>query len=137
MLAETSEQLHRVLEKFRAYETNLEIENCEGDTRQLKHHYLEWLIYFAKDFSIHGCQLTFQDLACIICRMYRRDSFYDLSDNVFIDKDSTYFAIIKKWISMIRESKESLKILDLRKCNFSVQEKEELMKEATSLNLLI
>ena len=35
-LAESSQKLHQVLKKFRAYETDLEIENCGGDTRKSK-----------------------------------------------------------------------------------------------------
>jgi len=44
-LAEATEQLHHVLKKFWAHETDLEIENCRGDTTKSKYNYLEWLMY--------------------------------------------------------------------------------------------
>ena len=54
-----------------------------------------------------------------------------------ISKDPIMFTEIKRWINKIREAETSFKILDLRGCNFSIQEKEDLTQEATSLNLLI
>ena len=126
------------MREFNAYETNLEIENCPGDDRQSKHRCLEWLIYYAKNFSINGCQLTFENLSCIIFRIYNtRDGSYDLSGNVFINKEPNQYALIKKWIGLIKKHNKTFKILDLRKCNFSIQEKAELIQEATPLNLLI
>ena len=137
-LAESAEELYKVLSKFHAYETNLEIENCTGDDRQSKHHYLEWLVYYAKNFSINGCQLKFKNLYCIICRMHdTSDGSYDLSGNVFISKKPNHFVKTKKWIGLIKKHNKTFKILDLRKCNFFEQEKAELIQEATPLNFLI
>ena len=136
-LAEATEQLHHVLKKFWAHETDLEIKNCRGDTTKSKYNYLEWLMYYSKNFSIHGCQLTFKELASIIWRIFRKDGSYDLSGNIFISKDPIMFTEIKRWINKILEAETSFKILDLRGCNFSIQEKEDLIQEATSLNLLI
>ena len=68
---------------------------------------------------------------------FKKNNSYNLSGNVFTDKDPHHWKRLKYYLAKIKESKKPFKIFDLRGCNFSVIERNELMQEAGSLNLLI
>ena len=139
-LGDAFERLAYFLRKFRTYETNLEIEDCIGN---LNNFCLDKIYYFMKDLIIHGCQLTFRELASIMAEAYATSSTpdmsitYNLSDNIFTDRDPDQWNRIKHFLALIKDSKTPFKLFDLRGCNFSEFERKELMQEAGSLNLLI
>ena len=127
-----------ILVEFHAYGTNFEIENCKGNTEELKKYDFSSVLCFANNLSIHGCQLTFKDLYWIMARIiFKEGNSYNLSDNVFINKDLTRLEGIKESLHYIREGNTPFKVFDLRRCNFSKSEKESLIKEAGNLNFLI
>ena len=142
-LGDAFKGLSCVLFQFRAYDTNLEIKGCVGDSKEISCNFLEKITYFAKDFFIHGCQLTFRDLAsimegsCIMSTTFKKSNSYNLSGNVFTDKDLHQWKRVIYYLAKIKESKNPFKIFDLRGCNFSEIERNELMQKAGSLNLLI
>lgn len=137
------EGLRHVLGKFKTYDTNFEIRNCTGNSRGISDICLGVMTHFAKEFFIHGCQLTFKELASIMCgacimsESFKKSNFYNLSENVFTDRDPYQWERIKYYLDRIKVSKTPFKIFDLRGCNFSLTEKETFMQVADSLNLLI
>ena len=88
-LGEAFEGLSRVLGKFRAYDTNLEIKDCVGNSKGISSNYLDKITYFAKDFFVHACQLTFRELAsimggaCIMSATFERSNSYNIAGNCF------------------------------------------------------
>ena len=75
--------------------------------------------------------------ACIMSESFKKSNFYNLSENVFTDRDPYQWERIKYYLDRIKVSKTPFKIFDLRGCNFSLTEKETFMQVADSLNLLI
>ena len=55
------DELVYILDKFRMYETNLEIKGCMGNSNSL-----DKIAYFIKDLIVHGCQLTYKEFASIM-----------------------------------------------------------------------
>lgn len=137
------EGLVRVLCEFRAYGTNLEIKNCIGNSKGIDNACLSKITHFANDFFIQGCQLTFKELASIMCgacimsTSLERSYSYNLSGNIFIDRDPHQWERIKQFLEEIKSSKAPFKVFDLRECNFSTIERKSLIQKADFLNLLI
>ena len=96
-----------------------------------------------KDLIIHGCQLTYKELASIMCAAcimsttFEKSNTYNISDNTFTDRDPHQFERLKRFLIEIKESKTPFKLFDLRGCNFSDTDRTDLMQEAGSLYLLI
>ena len=92
-LKNTFEGLAYILGKFEAYDTNLELKNCIGNSKDVRSTCLDKITYYARSFSVHGCQLTFKELASIMYRAFTmseifvKSTSYNLSENFFIDKN--------------------------------------------------
>ena len=56
----------RALVKYSAHDTNLEIENCVCNSVRTKSDYLGRIMRYVGDFSVHGCQLAFEDLISVM-----------------------------------------------------------------------
>lgn len=136
-LGDAFRKVFLVTKKFRAHETNLEIENCTGNTEEMKQNYLDWAMYYVGNLSMHGCQLTFQDLALVMIRIYRKNNHYDLSNNTIFNKKPDQWKKLKTSLSDISNAKIAFSSFNLQGCNFSADEKENLMHIAGSLNFLI
>ena len=143
LLKDAFEGLACVLCEFKAYDTNLEIKNCAGNSNGISINCLSKITYFAKDVSIHGCQLTLEELstimcgACIMSTAFERSNSYSLSGNVFTDRSLSQWKQLKHFLQDIKSSETPFKIFDLRGCNFSALERKDLMQEADFLNLLV
>ena len=86
------EWLACVLNKFKAFVTDLEIENCIGNSKEVSIVCLDKITYFAKDFFIHCSQLIFRYLASIMYRafivsdFFKKSTSYNLSRNIFVSR---------------------------------------------------
>lgn len=136
-LGDAFKEVLHVLRKLRAYDTDLEIENCTGITTELQQNNLNCIMYYVKNLSIHNCLLTFDELAIIMYGAYKGGNSYILSNNVFVNKTLCHWERVREWLNEIKAHKVSVKVIDLRGCNLSVSEKEILKREFDSLNLLI
>jgi len=131
-LEDAFREIYRVLNKFKAYGTNLEIRNCFGS---LKMQRIDSVIPFVGDFSINGCQLTFKDLGYIICVSCSGKNKYDLSGNRF--ENMSQLKDFEKAFKFVKKESIKGKSFDLRNCNFTEQDKIYLKEVLERRNLLI
>ena len=102
-LEDAFREIYRVLQKFTAYGTKLEIRNCFGSLTTQR---IDSVIPYTGDFSINGCQLTFRDLGYIICVTCSGKHKYDLSGNRF--ENLSQLKIFEKAFKVVK--KESVKV---------------------------
>lgn len=131
-LEDAFREIYRVLNKFTAYGTNLEIRNCFGSLTTQR---IDSVIPFAGDFRINGCQLTFRDLGHIICVTCSGKYKYDLSGNRF--ENLSQLKIFEKAFKIVKKESITGKSFDLRNCNFTEQDKIYLKEVLKRRNLLI
>ena len=131
-LEDAFREIYRLLNKFTAYGTNLEIRNCFGS---LKTQRIDSVIPFVGDFLINGCQLTFRDLGNIICATCSGKYKYDLSGNRF--ENLSQLKIFEKPFQIVKKESITGKSFDLRNCNFTERDKIYLKEILERRNLLI
>ena len=125
-------EIYRLLNKFTAYGTNLEIRNCFGSLTTQR---IDSVIPFVGDFLINGCQLTFRDLGNIICATCSGKYKYDLSGNRF--ENLSQLKIFEKPFQIVKKESITGKSFDLRNCNFTEGDKNYLKEILERRNLLI
>lgn len=131
-LEDAFREIYRVLAKFKAYDTNLEIRNCFGSLTTQR---IDSVIPFAADFSLNGCQLTFKDLGYLICATCSGKYKYDLSGNRF--ENLSQLKIFEKAFKIVQKESITGKSFDLRNCNFTEGDKNYLKEILERRNLLI
>ena len=125
-------EIYRLLNKFTAYGTNLEIRNYFGSLTTQR---IDSVIPFVGDFLINGCQLTFRDLGNIICATCSGKYKYDLSGNRF--ENLSQLKIFEKPFQIVKKESITGKSFDLRNCNFTERDKIYLKEILERRNLLI
>lgn len=131
-LEDAFREIYRLLNKFTAYGTNLEIRNCFGSLTTQR---IDSVIPFVGDFLINGCQLTFRDLGNIICATCSGKYKYDLSGNRF--ENLSQLKIFEKPFQIVKKESITGKSFDLRNCNFTEGDKNYLKEILERRNLLI
>ena len=139
LLKDAFKESLRALVKYSAHDTNLEIENCSNDTVGAKSDYLDRIMRYVGDFSVHDCQLGFEDLISVMGGIYgkNKSNSYIFSNNIFFNKTNSLWDKMVKELARLRNAKVSFTVLDLRGCNFLQSEKDNIMKVAGNLNILI
>ena len=92
---------------------------------------------FLDEFIIHRYHLTFEDIADTIFRGIPKGFCFNFSDNIFISKDFHIIDELANYLESTKRYKNCLEFLDLRYCNFSIEEIELLKHKLGSCNLLI
>ena len=92
---------------------------------------------FLDEFIIHRYHLTFEDIADTIFRGIPKGFSFNFSDNIFISKDFHIIDELANYLESTKRYKNCLEFLDLRYCNFSIEEIELLKHKLRSCNLLI
>ena len=140
-LEDAFREIYRLLNKFTAYGTNLEIRNCFGSLTTQR---IDSVIPFVGDFLINGCQLTFRDLGNIICATCSGKYKYDLSGNRFENlsqlkrfENLSQLKIFEKPFQIVKKESITGKSFDLRNCNFTERDKIYLKEILERRNLLI
>ena len=131
-LEDAFREIYRLLNKFTAYGTNLEIRNCFGSLTTQR---IDSVIPFVGDFLINGCQLTFRNLGNIICATCSGKYKYDLSGNRF--ENLSQLKIFEKPFDIVKKESITGKSFDLRNCNFTERDKIYLKEILERRNLLI
>ena len=101
----TLETVYVLLDRFAAYDTDVEIVNCPGKT---KHDSFNVRLFrYLCNFTLQGCSLSFKYLRNIIVRAMKGESIYCLSHNNFENKDwnfideiSEHFVIFPEYINI-------------------------------------
>ena len=133
-LMEAIDNIYHVLNEFEAYGTDLEFENCSGN---IKYPGINFVFYYLRNFSMHGCTLTLKYLSYIVCRCSMKANIYDLSGNTFVEKNFSSWNNLREELNIAKNSEKTFGFFDLRNCNFSVPEKEELRQLGASLNFFV
>ena len=133
-LMKAIDDICHVLNEFGAYDTDLEFENCSGC---IEYPGINFVFYFLRNFSMHGCTFTLEYLSYIVGRGSMEGNNYDLSGNTFIEKNITSWNKLREELNIAKNSEKTFGFFDLRNCNFSVPEKEELRQLGDSLNFFV
>ena len=92
---------------------------------------------FLDEFIIHRYHLTFEDIADTIFRGIPKGFCFNFSDNVFVTKNFFFIDRIADRLDRNKDFMHGFEVLDLRYCNFSIEEIELLKHKLRSCNLLI
>ena len=133
-LMKAIDDIYHVLNEFEAYDTDLEIQNCSGS---MKYPGINFVFYYLRNFSMHGVTLTLDYLSYIVGRCSMQANIYDLSGNIFVEKNFSSWNNLREELNIVKNSEKTFGFFDLRDCNFSVLEKEELRQLGASLNFFV
>ena len=89
------------------------------------------------EFIVLRCHLILEDIAYIFFRGVSKGFRCMFSENTFITKNFQVIDELERYLNKTELYRDCVGLLDLRNCNFSIEEKESLKNKLRHYNLLI